>query len=180
MATEYGSECYCGNKINIGSALVTDGCSMSCGGDSTEICGGPNRLTLYKVKAAGSSSLSSSTSRTGLSSLQISSSTSRTSLSTSQTSSSTSRPSSSTSQSSSSTSKPTGPSIVQTAGIFGHKGCYTEGSAGRALSGKVTVQNTLSVQQCATFCSGFKYMGVEYGYALSHHPLLPFLIVHRA
>lgn len=147
MATEYGSECYCGNKINTGSALVTDGCSMPCGGDSTEICGGPNRLTLYKVKPAGSLSLSSSITATSIS----------------QTSSSISRISSSSSQISSSTSQPTGPSIVQTAGIFGHKGCYTEGTAGRALSGKVMVQNTMSVQQCATFCSSFKYMGVEYG-----------------
>ena len=71
--------------------------------------------------------------------------------------------STSTSQTSTSSSTPTGPSIVQKAGTFGYKGCYSEATTSRALSGKQIVQNTMSVEQCATFCSGFNYMGVEYG-----------------
>ena len=108
MATEYGSECYCGNNINTGSSVATSGCSMACSGDGTEICGGPSRLSLYKTK-------------------------------------------------------PSGPAIVQQAGTFGYKGCYTEATASRALSEKSSAQGSMSVEQCSVFCSGYKYMGVEYG-----------------
>ncbi|KAH7886764.1 copper radical oxidase-like protein [Phlebopus sp. FC_14] len=42
---EYADECYCGSTIdhNAGPTLITD-CDMTCAGDSTEFCGGPNRL----------------------------------------------------------------------------------------------------------------------------------------
>ncbi|KAK3944359.1 putative fungistatic metabolite [Diplogelasinospora grovesii] len=45
---EYGGECYCGNELSTGSfqSFSTD-CTMSCGGNATETCGGPNRLSLY-------------------------------------------------------------------------------------------------------------------------------------
>ncbi|KAI1438727.1 heme peroxidase [Xylaria sp. CBS 124048] len=46
--TEYGRECYCGDKINPGSSNVTlSECSMVCSGDSTEYCGAGDRLELY-------------------------------------------------------------------------------------------------------------------------------------
>ncbi|KAL2063582.1 hypothetical protein VTL71DRAFT_5387 [Oculimacula yallundae] len=46
--TEYGEECYCGNKIATGSvpAPSTD-CNVPCSGNATEPCGGPNRLNLF-------------------------------------------------------------------------------------------------------------------------------------
>lgn len=149
MGVEYGSECFCANTIGAGAALTTSGCDMVCSGDATSLCGGPNRLNFYLNTGGSASSTSKSSSQSSSSS--------------SQSSSSTSQRSSSTSQSSSSTSTPTGPSIVQKAGIFGYTGCYSEGTAGRALSETQSVQNTMSVEQCATFCAGFKYMGVEYG-----------------
>lgn len=47
--TEYYTQCYCGSSLATGgtNATVTD-CNTPCGGNSTEACGGPNRLTLYK------------------------------------------------------------------------------------------------------------------------------------
>jgi iron transport multicopper oxidase len=50
---EYGSQCFCGNSIHNGSSLVQGstpsltGCNMVCQGNSTEYCGGPNRLNMY-------------------------------------------------------------------------------------------------------------------------------------
>jgi Glyoxal oxidase N-terminus/WSC domain len=52
---EYGSECFCGNKIEGGGAPAPDGsagCNMPCNGNRTEICGGPNRLNVYGYKRA--------------------------------------------------------------------------------------------------------------------------------
>ncbi|KAH7925711.1 copper radical oxidase-like protein [Leucogyrophana mollusca] len=45
---EYSDECYCGLVLGSGSALspATD-CDMTCAGNSSEYCGGPNRLTVY-------------------------------------------------------------------------------------------------------------------------------------
>ncbi|KAH8891152.1 glyoxal oxidase like protein [Thozetella sp. PMI_491] len=45
---EYSQECYCGSSLAAGSesASMTD-CSMACSGNSTEACGGPNRLNLF-------------------------------------------------------------------------------------------------------------------------------------
>ncbi|KAJ7186426.1 galactose oxidase, partial [Mycena filopes] len=45
---EFADECYCGPSIQNGGAPepISD-CSMLCAGNSSEFCGGPNRLTLY-------------------------------------------------------------------------------------------------------------------------------------
>ncbi|EEP77316.1 predicted protein [Uncinocarpus reesii 1704] len=49
FGVEYGRECYCGNMKNSESVLVDDAeCSMACSGDSSELCGAPYRLSLYK------------------------------------------------------------------------------------------------------------------------------------
>ncbi|KAK5627200.1 hypothetical protein RRF57_002915 [Xylaria bambusicola] len=48
FGTEYGRECYCGNKVHTASTNVTlDECDMVCSGDETEFCGAGNRLELY-------------------------------------------------------------------------------------------------------------------------------------
>jgi hypothetical protein len=52
--TEYSDECYCGNTLQNGGGPAPDGnalCDMTCDGDKTQICGGPNRLTLYSYGA---------------------------------------------------------------------------------------------------------------------------------
>jgi hypothetical protein len=43
---EFGSQCFCGNSIGNGGAPVSS-CAMPCPGDSTEVCGGSNALSLY-------------------------------------------------------------------------------------------------------------------------------------
>ncbi|KAK6834632.1 acetyltransferase [Apiospora arundinis] len=56
FGTEYSSECYCGNSFTEGSvAAETYDCSMACAGDVKELCGGPDRLSVYTTK--GSSKL---------------------------------------------------------------------------------------------------------------------------
>jgi hypothetical protein len=46
--TEYGRECYCGNKVHVSSMNVTlDECNIVCSGDGTEYCGAGDRLELY-------------------------------------------------------------------------------------------------------------------------------------
>lgn len=47
---EYGDQCYCGNQIIEGGTQDTGnptGCNMACGGNAGEICGGPNRMSIY-------------------------------------------------------------------------------------------------------------------------------------
>ncbi|KAI0808290.1 hypothetical protein C8Q74DRAFT_1189458 [Fomes fomentarius] len=45
---EFGVQCFCGNTLIDGAVKGDeDTCNMSCGGNSTEACGGPNRLSVY-------------------------------------------------------------------------------------------------------------------------------------
>ncbi|PPQ69508.1 hypothetical protein CVT24_001462 [Panaeolus cyanescens] len=52
---EYGQECWCDNYMPFddSTALMPNGdCNMACPGDSTEVCGAGNRMTLYQNSAA--------------------------------------------------------------------------------------------------------------------------------
>lgn len=40
----------CGNSIANGATPATSGCSMVCNGDSSEFCGGPDRLNVYNYQ----------------------------------------------------------------------------------------------------------------------------------
>ncbi|ORX38365.1 hypothetical protein BD324DRAFT_578097 [Kockovaella imperatae] len=53
---EYASQCFCGNILSTGSvnASSTD-CNMACSGNSRQLCGGPDRLTLFTNTKAPSS-----------------------------------------------------------------------------------------------------------------------------
>ncbi|KAJ6552838.1 galactose oxidase [Mycena capillaripes] len=45
---EFADECYCGKAIvNGGVVEAVSSCNMLCQGNSSEFCGGPNRLTVY-------------------------------------------------------------------------------------------------------------------------------------
>lgn len=57
--TEYSGECFCGQVFSNGGAQVQDGCNMVCNGNSTEICGGSNRLSLWSKIGSGSNPTSS-------------------------------------------------------------------------------------------------------------------------
>lgn len=48
FGTEYATQCFCGGSIGSSTTKTADSdCNMSCTGDSTEACGGPNRLSVY-------------------------------------------------------------------------------------------------------------------------------------
>ena len=46
---EYSTQCFCGNQIILGGAPAASAsdCSSTCGGNSGEICGGGNRMSIY-------------------------------------------------------------------------------------------------------------------------------------
>ena len=54
------------------------------------------------------------------------------------------------------------PSTVQTAGSYQFLACYNETSAGRTLASSSFANDSLTVEMCAGFCSGYTYFGVEY------------------
>ncbi|KAJ4985819.1 fungistatic metabolite [Stagonosporopsis vannaccii] len=61
FATEFSTECYCGNILSILSLPVLDGrCNMPCSANVTETCGGANGLTLFKLDTDSTSSTSTS------------------------------------------------------------------------------------------------------------------------
>ncbi|KAM9446657.1 sialate:O-sulfotransferase 2 isoform 1-T2 [Clarias gariepinus] len=46
---EFGAECYCGHKIQ--AANVSDNeCNMPCKGEKSKLCGGANRLSIYRLE----------------------------------------------------------------------------------------------------------------------------------
>jgi hypothetical protein len=47
-------------------------------------------------------------------------------------------------------------------GKYNLVGCWKEGTSGRALVGPSTASADMTNEQCATFCSRFKYFGTEY------------------
>ncbi|KAL8699219.1 MAG: hypothetical protein Q9201_006129 [Fulgogasparrea decipioides] len=109
FGTEYSGECYCGNTFGAGSVLATggndptkNGCSMLCNGDQLEYCGGPNRLSTYKVNTTLATS--STTTATGT----------------------TTTPGASNSATTSTAPTPTGPIAAQTVGNYSFQGCYSE------------------------------------------------------
>lgn len=45
--TEFGEQCFCGTALQNGATLNQTGCDMSCSGDSSMVCGGMSRLSVY-------------------------------------------------------------------------------------------------------------------------------------
>lgn len=46
---EFGAECYCGHKIQAPNASESE-CSMECKGEKSNMCGGANRLSIYRLE----------------------------------------------------------------------------------------------------------------------------------
>jgi hypothetical protein len=46
---EYSDQCFCDDYIRNNATLASEDsdCAMTCAGDSSEICGGPNLLSVY-------------------------------------------------------------------------------------------------------------------------------------
>jgi len=52
FGVEWSVECYCGNAFTSGPVLVDSSeCSMTCGGNSAELCGAGDRLSVYQLAA---------------------------------------------------------------------------------------------------------------------------------
>ncbi|KAH8892639.1 galactose oxidase [Thozetella sp. PMI_491] len=138
---EYASQCYCDNAIKNGGALASSGCTMVCNGNSSEICGGPSLLDLYDYKmeyslpwtVSGSTQSSTQSVASGISTAVTTPSTPAT---------------------------PYQPGTVDS--VWTWYGCQTEGTNARALSSKTFAADTMTLESCATFCSGYMYFGVEY------------------
>ncbi|KAF4631590.1 hypothetical protein G7Y89_g6540 [Cudoniella acicularis] len=134
---EYSDECYCANSISNANAPATDGCTMTCNGNTAEICGGPNRINIYSYNSgATSSSASGTASATG----------SVTGTSTSVTASSTSPVA---------TGLPSG---------WSYKGCWVDNQYGRILGYAQPNVASLTIESCIATCSGLGYSvaGMEY------------------
>jgi len=141
FGVEYSGECYCGDQINMGSALVAGntpdvtGCSMICNGDQNSLCGGANRLNMYKKAAFAAvnstSGAASTTANTTAASTPVA---------------------------------PSGPTAVLTVGNYVFQGCYSEATNGKALTGAAYSNSTsMTIEMCAADCNGFSMFGVEYG-----------------
>ncbi|KAK8094955.1 fungistatic metabolite [Apiospora hydei] len=125
--TEYSGECYCGNEYANGGAQISQGCNMACNGDSTQICGGGSRLSVWSLIGSGSNPTSTISTRP---------------------------------------SQPTSPgSPAALPAAWAYKGCYTEGSSGRAFLNQQPDSQTLSVESCVEKCVslGYGVAGMEYG-----------------
>ncbi|NXW39960.1 WSCD2 protein, partial [Nyctiprogne leucopyga] len=48
---EFGAECYCGHKVQASNASESE-CNMECKGERSNICGGANRLSIYRLELA--------------------------------------------------------------------------------------------------------------------------------
>lgn len=170
-------ECWCGNTPPPSSLYypeIDKKCTFSCPLDTTQACGGnggyisvfydslnytpPNGTTVSSVSTVSSTILTSIT----VSTTTSTTSATTTTTSTGSSSSSTSTSSTTSTSSSTSTTATGGPSIVPSVGVYTYVGCYTEATTGRALTGATTVVNTMTVEECATFCNGFTWFGVEY------------------
>ncbi|KAL8947337.1 MAG: hypothetical protein Q9222_006367 [Ikaeria aurantiellina] len=52
FGAEYASQCYCGNSYANPTTQVAEGdCGYTCGGNSGQLCGAGNRLSVYKASA---------------------------------------------------------------------------------------------------------------------------------
>ena len=127
---------------------------MNCKGDSTEICGGANRLDVYQYGATGSSPTTSTTAPAA------------SSPTTSTTAPAASTPATSTPAASTPAASTPVPTLgnKQTVGAYTFQGCYTEATNTRALSGASFYDYAaMTIEECAADCAGWQYFGVEYG-----------------
>lgn len=135
---EYGGECWCDNSFGKGSipAPIED-CSMTCNGNSTEFCGGPNRLNVYQLKKLVTTT---SVPATTVPATTASATSSSTSIAT-----------------------PTGPAIKKSVRGYTYQGCWEEPPNDRAIIEQMYANDSMTLESCADFCKGFTYFGTEYG-----------------
>ncbi|KAL8933990.1 MAG: hypothetical protein Q9211_005469, partial [Gyalolechia sp. 1 TL-2023] len=179
---EYGRECWCGDTLASTSvpAAAESECSKVCPGNTSQICGAGNRLTLYTKKStaanfrmanvAATTDSTSSTSASSTSSQSTSSPTSTTkssptsaTTSSSTTGSTTSSPSSSiTSSSSISKTRTTSsrstlyPTPSQTISSYSYLGC-ANATTPLALNALTKTNQTMDISSCQSYCTQNNY-----------------------
>jgi len=145
FGVEYGSECYCGNTLAATSTKKPDtDCYMFCAADEFAYCGGAGgRLGLYQQ---GANSTATTTTTSG----SVASTTTLSVTSTTTTTTTTT------------TAPPTGPTGTAN---YTYIACWSDNDLGnRTLQGKTVQDQGDSPDFCHTFCAGFAYFGLEYGY----------------
>ena len=170
---EYGGECYCANSLSNGASLdkTNDQCNMKCNGDSTQICGGPDSITLFSGPAAAPSTAASSTAASSTAASSVAASTA---ASPSAAASPAASPTATSSVAASSAASSAAPSAVPSGPqpatnlpsgwSAASTNCIQEVS-GRALTGYSEIANDMTIPKCISICGnrGFKLAAVEYG-----------------
>ncbi|KAK1239930.1 hypothetical protein MKX08_007372 [Trichoderma sp. CBMAI-0020] len=152
---EYGGECWCDNSFANGSLPAPIGdCGMTCNGNSTEFCGGPNRLNVYQLKKAP---VKSSAPATTVSSSTGSATVPPTTVPP------TTVPLTTSSGTTTSIATPTGPAVKKVVNNYDFQGCWAEPPNDRAIIDQMYANDSMTLESCATFCKGFTYFGTEYG-----------------
>jgi hypothetical protein len=138
---EYSAQCFCDNTLENGGGPAPDGnalCDMSCNGNTTENCGGPNRLNLFSYGGGnGNAPATASSTLSG-----------------------------STSSSIGSTTNTAAGSLPTTPG-WSFLGCYTDSVAARTLTVGMAVPGgaaAMTVELCLSACqtAGYVLAGLEY------------------
>ncbi|KAI8942832.1 hypothetical protein NX059_000872 [Plenodomus lindquistii] len=137
--TEYSGECFCSNFLGTKGGPAPDGealCNMACSGDTTEMCGGPDRLSLFKYYTGEEITTSVAPGATPTASKSIAT------------------PSTSPPQA---TGLPDG---------FTYKGCYVDGPGYRILNFQQPDDQSMTIASCASKCAaaGYPISGLEYSY----------------
>lgn len=139
---EYASECFCANTIT--AAKATSGCNMPCNGNAAQMCGGPDRLNVYRYGAGGSSTANppgDTTTPPG----------------------STVRPPTSTTRPPTSTASGQGTATNLPVG-WTYRGCWVDNAQGRIMNGPVADTNTMTIEVCVQTCiaAGYKVAGLQF------------------
>jgi hypothetical protein len=137
--TEYSGECYCDNQLQGSSGPAPDGeakCTMTCNGNQTDICGGSDRLTLFRYYTGDEPIVSTIVSTS--SPLAASASTA--------------------------TSSAIVVAATGTPKGFTYQGCYTDSAGSRSLSVGTAVPGGMTNAKCQDACraSGYVLAGTEY------------------
>jgi len=123
--------------------------------NGTEYCGAGQRLNVYQLNSTAPTSSLTSSSATGTTTSGIST--------TGTIASGTATSSTTTGSATRSSASPTGPQISQTVGNYTFQGCWTEATTGRALASKTYANDSMTLESCSEFCTGYTMFGVEYG-----------------
>lgn len=167
--TEYARECYCGVVLGNDTAVVDPAeCAMPCTGNSSQICGGPDRLSLYVARdlqslepcgyeevPGGNSSTTSSSSSQVSSSSSLQTSTSASVTTTAYPSSYSASPSSSAVSISSASATSSSPSLTSSATLTTSvtRSSSSSTTSSAALCTATTVTPPTCEYTCGKWCS---------------------------